>query len=208
MLSSLSDYERLNLSSDLLTTLPNAQQEQWQVFNNYIFRSADPSNPEIGDARIWYQIIRPGTVSVVAQQNGDNLEPYRTKDGKSIEMIRTGAVPAEEMSEGIIQVNPFSTWLFRILAVIFMYIGLNTLLVPISTLLHVIPLFAKVFLFANKLLTLVITLVLSLITIGIMWLIYQPLIGLAILLVAVAVVFLFSKLRKKTAPTTREKKLI
>ena len=197
MLSSLSDYERLNLSSDLLTTLPNAQQEQWQVFNNYIFRSADPSNPEIGDARIWYQIIRPGTVSVVAQQNGDNLEPYRTKDGKSIEMIRTGAVPAEEMSEGIIQVNPFSTWLFRILAVIFMYIGLNTLLVPISTLLHVIPLFAKVFLFANKLLTLVITLVLSLITIGIMWLIYQPLIGLAILLVAVAVVFLFSKLRKK-----------
>ncbi|HQL11124.1 MAG TPA: TMEM43 family protein [Candidatus Woesebacteria bacterium] len=208
LLSSLSDYERLNLSSDLLTTLPNAQQEQWQVFNNYIFRSADPSNPEIGDARIWYQIIRPGTVSVVAQQNGDNLEPYRTKDGKSIEMIRTGAVPAEEMSEGIIQVNPFSTWLFRILAVIFMYIGLNTLLVPISTLLHVIPLFAKVFLFANKLLTLVITLVLSLITIGIMWLIYQPLIGLAILLVAVAVVFLFSKLRKKTAPTTREKKLI
>jgi nitrogen fixation-related uncharacterized protein len=112
-------------------------------------------------------------------------------------MIRTGAVPAEEMSEGIIQVNPFSTWLFRILAVIFMYIGLNTLLVPISTLLHVIPLFAKVFLFANKLLTLVITLVLSLITIGIIWLIYQPLIGLAILLVAVAVVFLFSKLRKK-----------
>ncbi len=40
-------------------------------------------------------------MSVVAQQNGDNLEPYRTKDGKSIEMIRTGAVPAEEMSEGL-----------------------------------------------------------------------------------------------------------
>lgn len=47
LLSSLSDYERLNLSSDLLTTLPNAQQEQWQVFNNYIFRSADPSNPKL-----------------------------------------------------------------------------------------------------------------------------------------------------------------
>ncbi len=197
LLSSLSDYERLNLSSDLLTTLPNAQQEQWQVFNNYIFRSADPSNPDIGDMRIWYQIIRPGTVSVIAQQSGSSLEPYQTKNGKSIEMMRTGAVPAVDMFEGIIEVNQLRTWLLRVLAVVFIYIGLNTLLVPISTFLSVMPLFAKVFRSANKLLTLVIALVLSLITIGIVWLIYRPLIGLAVLLTAVAVVFLFTKLRKK-----------
>lgn len=205
LVGSLSDYERLNLSSDLLVALPNAQQEQWQVFNNYIFQSDNPSNPEIGDARIWYQIIRPGTVSVIAQQSGENLEPYQTENGKSIEMIRTGEISAEEMFEGAIQGNQLSTWLFRILALIFMYIGLNTLLVPISTFLSVIPLFAKVFRFASKLLTFVVALVLSLITIGIAWLIYRPLIGLAVLLTAVAVVFLFGKLRKKSQKQEEKK---
>lgn len=197
LVRSLSDYERLSLNSDLLAGLPNTQQEQWQVFNNYIYQSDNPSNPLIGDVRIWYQIIRPGMVSVIAKQNGDSLEPYQTENGRSIEMIRTGQVAAEEMFEGVIQDNRLSTWLFRILALIFMYIGLNTLLVPISTFLSVIPLFAKVFHYASKLLTFIIALVISLIIIGIVWLIYRPLIGLLVLLMAVVVVFLFSKLRKK-----------
>jgi cbb3-type cytochrome oxidase subunit 3 len=198
LVRSLSDYERLSLNSDLLAGLPNTQQEQWQVFNNYIYQSDNPSNPLIGDVRIWYQIIRPGMVSVIAKQNGDSLEPYQTENDRSIEMIRTGQVAAEEMFEGVIQDNRLSTWLFRILALIFMYIGLNTLLVPISTFLSVIPLFAKVFHYASKLLTFVVALVISLIIIGIVWLIYRPLIGLLVLLMVVVVVFLFSKLRKKS----------
>ncbi len=38
---------RLDLASDLLTSLPYAQQEQWQIFNNYIYQSAEPSNPKM-----------------------------------------------------------------------------------------------------------------------------------------------------------------
>jgi hypothetical protein len=205
LVASLSDYERLNLNSDLLESLPNSQQEQWQLFNNYIYQSDNPSNPAIGDVRVWYQIIRPGLVSVIAKQNGDSLEPYQTENGKSIEMIRTGQISAEEMFEGAIQGNRLSTCLLRILALIFMYIGLNTLLVPISTFLSVIPFFAKVFRFASKVFTFVVALVLSLITIGIAWLIYRPLIGLVVLLTAVAIIFLFSKLRNKRQKQVEKK---
>jgi len=197
LVASLSDYERLNLANDLLTTLPNAQQEQWQIFNNYVFQSDDPSNPEIGDVRVWFQVIKPGIVSVIAQQSEDTLRPYETKNGKSIEMIRSGQLSAEEMFEGAIQTNRLTNWIIRLLGCLFMYIGLNTLMVPLATFLSVIPLFAKVFRFASKLLSAVIALVLSLITIGIAWLLYRPLIGLAVLLVAVIVIVLFSKLRKK-----------
>lgn len=197
LLSSLSDYERLDLSSDLLTTLPYSQQEQWQIFNNYIYKSADPSNPVIGDTRVFYQVLRPGMLSVIAQQKGENLQAYQTKNAKSIEMIRSGQISAEEMFEGAIQTNRLSTWLIRFLGFFMIYIGLNTLLVPLSILLSVIPLFAKIFRFASKLLSAVIALVLSLTTIGIAWLLYRPLIGLAVLLSAVGVIILFSKFKRK-----------
>lgn len=199
LVSSLADYERLNLASDLLISLPYAQQEQWQIFNNYIYQSADPTNPQIGDARIWYQIIKPGLVSVIAQQNGENLQAYQTKNGKSIEMIRIGEVSAEEMFAGALQANRLTSWIIRFLAFMFMFLGLNTLLAPLTILVSVIPFFAKILRFGTKLLSGVIALLLSLVTIGITWLIYRPLIGVMVLFLAVLVIIIFSRLKKKGA---------
>lgn len=199
LVSSLADYERLNLPSDLLISLPYAQQEQWQIFNNYIYQSADPTNPQIGDARIWYQIIKPGLVSVIAQQNGENLQAYQTKNGKSIEMIRIGEVSAEEMFAGALQANRLTSWIIRFLAFMFMFLGLNTLLAPLTILVSVIPFFAKILRSGTKLLSGVIALLLSLVTIGITWLIYRPLIGVMVLFLAVLVIIIFSRLKKKGA---------
>ena len=199
LVSSLADYERLNLANDLLISLPYAQQEQWQIFNNYIYQSADPTNPQIGDARIWYQIIKPGLVSVIAQQNGENLQAYQTKNGKSIEMIRIGEVSAEEMFAGALQANRLTSWIIRFLAFMFMFLGLNTLLAPLTILVSVIPFFAKILRFGTKLLSGVIALLLSLVTIGITWLIYRPLIGVMVLFLAILVIIIFSRLKKKGA---------
>lgn len=199
LVSSLADYERLNLANDLLISLPYAQQEQWQIFNNYIYQSADPTNPQIGDARIWYQIIKPGLVSVIAQQNGENLQAYQTKNGKSIEMIRIGEVSAEEMFAGALQANRLTSWIIRFLAFMFMFLGLNTLLAPLTILVSVIPFFAKILRFGTKLLSGVIALLLFLVTIGITWLIYRPLIGVMVLFLAVLVIIIFSRLKKKGA---------
>lgn len=199
LVSSLADYERLNLANDLLISLPYAQQEQWQIFNNYIYQSADPTNPQIGDARIWYQIIKPGLVSVIAQQNGENLQAYQTKNGKSIEMIRIGEVSAEEMFAGALQANRLTSWIIRFLAFMFMFLGLNTLLAPLTILVSVIPFFAKILRSGTKLLSGVIALLLSLVTIGITWLIYRPLIGVMVLFLAVLVIIIFSRLKKKGA---------
>lgn len=199
LVSSLADYERLNLANDLLISLPYAQQEQWQIFNNYIYQSADPTNPQIGDARIWYQIIKPGLVSVIAQQNGENLQAYQTKNGKSIEMIRIGEVSAEEMFAGALQANRLTSWIIRFLAFMFMFLGLNTLLAPLTILVSVIPFFAKILRFGTKLLSGVIALLLFLVTIGITWLIYRPLIGVMVLFLAILVIIIFSRLKKKGA---------
>jgi hypothetical protein len=197
LLDSLSDYQRLDLSSDLLSALPYAQQEQWQIFNNYLYQSQDPSKPEIADVRVWYQILRPGIISVISQQKGETLQPHQTANGKNIEMIRLGEVSAEAMFEGAVQSNRLVTWIIRLLGFFMIYVGINTLLIPLSTLLSVIPFFANIFRFASKLLSAIIALVLSLIVIGVSWLLYRPLIGLAVLLLAILVVVVFNKFRKK-----------
>jgi hypothetical protein len=197
LVESLSEYERLNLTSELLESLPYAQQEQWQIFNNYIYQSEDPSSPKVGDVRVWYQVLRPSTVSVIAQQKGESLQPYKTKNDRSIEMIRLGEVSAEEMFEGAVESNRLMTWMVRVLGFLFMFIGLNALVAPLTVLVSVIPLFAKILRFGTRLLTATIALVLSLITIGIAWLLYRPLIGLAVLLAAVAVIVFFAKLKPK-----------
>lgn len=196
LINSLTDYQRLNLANDLLTTLTYAQQEQWQVFNNYVYQSADPSNPKIGDVRVYYQIIKPSTVSIIAQQKGPDLEAYQTKQGKSIEMIRLGQHSATEMFDGAVQVNHSTSWLFRLLAFIFMYVGLKTMLVPLAVLGSVVPFFAKILRFGSNLLSAVVALLLSLIVIGIAWLSYRPLIGLAVLAAAALIVVLIVYLKK------------
>lgn len=203
LIASLTDYQRLNLANDLLTTLTYAQQEQWQVFNNYIYQSADPSNPETGDVRVYYQLIRPGTVSIIAQQNGSDLQAYQTKQGKSIEMIRLGQHSATEMFDGAIQANHSASWLFRLLAFIFMYIGLKTMLVPLAVFGSVIPVFAKILRFGSNLVSGVVALLLSLVTIGIAWLSYRPLIGLAVLATAVLIFILIAYLKNK--PSIKKK---
>jgi hypothetical protein len=197
LIGSLSEYERLTLANDLLADLPNTQQEQWQVFNNYIYQSEDPSNPKVGDVRVWYQILRPGIVSVMARQQGETLQAYKTKNDRSIEMIRLGEVSAEEMFEGAVETNRLMAWAIRLLGFLFMFIGLNTLLAPLTVLVSIIPMFARILRFGTKLLTGTIALVLSLITIGVAWLLYRPLIGLAVLLVAVVIIVIFSKLKPK-----------
>jgi hypothetical protein len=197
LVNSISDYQRLDLNSDLLTALPYSQQEQWQVFNNYIYQSDNPSNPQIGDVRVWYQVLRPDLVSVIAKQKGSSLEPYTTKNDKSIEMIRLGQVSAEEMFEGATQSNRLLTWMVRILGFFFIYIGLNTLLVPLSTFLSIIPFLAKIFRFASKLLVAIISLVISLTVIALAWIFYRPVLAAALLLIAVGIIVIYGKFKNK-----------
>lgn len=197
LLRSLSDYQRLNLKDEWLRSLPYAKQEQWQLFNNYFYQSSDPSNPSVGDLRVWYQVVRPGMVSVIASQKGDQLEPYRTSKGQSIEMIRLGNVSAEEMFQGAIAGNQLTTWLARVFGFLLMFMGLNTILGPLAIVASLVPLFARIIRFGTKLVAGLIAFILSLTTIAIAWLWYRPLVSIGLFLLIVVIVLAVQKLSAK-----------
>jgi hypothetical protein len=95
-------------------------------------------------------------------------------------------------------------WIFRFLGVFLVIIGLNGIFAILETLLKVVPFVANIIGWGVGLFCTVVGIVWSLIIIGLAWLFYRPLIGIAILAVAAFLVWVFAfkgkdKLKEMTA---------
>ena len=68
------------------------------VNENTVYYGADPANPEIGDMRITYSIVRPGgEYSLVAVVAGDTFEGIKSPKGKELARMERGAVSSDSM---------------------------------------------------------------------------------------------------------------
>lgn len=59
--------------------------------------SGDPISPKIGDVRVRFAAAPPGLLSVVAEQDGRRLVPFRTFGGGTVALAAYGDVDADEM---------------------------------------------------------------------------------------------------------------
>jgi hypothetical protein len=85
-----------------------------------------PASPMIGDVRLSFQVIEPTQVSVVAQQQGANLQPYPTaQKGYDIELLETGFMTADQMFEAAQSRNTMMTWILRLVGFVMMFAGLS-----------------------------------------------------------------------------------
>lgn len=163
-----------------------------------IYLGADPAQPQVGDVRINFSVVEPGPVSIVAAQNGDTFADYQTKAGGTIAMIVPGNVPAQQMFEDAIAGNTMVTWLIRLGGFILIWIGFGLLFAPLSVLADIVPLFGNLVGAATGLIAFLLALAVALTVIAIAWLVFRPLLGAALLVVAMAAAVLgFRKFGKK-----------
>jgi hypothetical protein len=160
------------------------------------------AGPQVGDVRITFKAVMPTEVSVVAQQRGARLEPYRTKAGTSIELVDDGVVPAADMFASAVATNNMMTWLLRFLGFLALYIGMSMVLGPLGVLADVLPFLGSIMRFGTSLIALVIAVPTSLATIAIAWLAYRPVLGITLLVIGVGVpiALLIMKKGKAAAP--------
>lgn len=149
---------------------------------------ADPASPQIGDTRITFKVANPTEVSVIAKQKGSTFEPYATKAGGTIELLQTGAQTAAEMIQKAQDNNEMLTWIFRLVGFIVMLAGLSMMLKPLSVLADVVPILGNIVGAGIGFIAFLISALLSLTTIAIAWIVYRPLLGGLLLVVAVALV--------------------
>jgi hypothetical protein len=174
---------------------------EYKVRGNTIYKGANPDSPVIGDVRVTFSAAMPAEVSIVARQIGGKLEPYKTKTGTSVELLKEGSVTAADMFAAAVSSNKTMTWLLRFGGFLAMFIGMNMLLAPFGVLADVLPFLGSIMRFGTTLIALVVAVPVSLGTIAIAWLAYRPGLAITLMVVGVAVpVGLLILKKRKPAP--------
>jgi hypothetical protein len=137
-LAALNWYEPLNTIS--IDDVPNGTDIQVAQLTKYIpngflysqSSSNHPDQPSIGDVHVTWDVIRPSTISVVAQfhramtnQNGNstgrhNLGPYTTHRGGTILIVQNGLWTVEELFQTEAQIQNTKVWTRRIFGFLLM----------------------------------------------------------------------------------------
>jgi hypothetical protein len=167
--------------------VPHSIRSRAKSHNQGIYIGFDPSNPQIGDLRVSFQVVRPTEVSIVAKQEGSLLGTYVANTGGTIELLQVGVHNADQMFKAAETSNKILTWVLRLVGFFMMMIGLGMILKPLSVLADVLPILGDIVGAGTGLIALLIAAVLSSLTIAIAWIVYRPLLGIALLAVAVAI---------------------
>lgn len=173
-----------------------------QVSNGTLYIGYDPQTPTIGDIRIEYDAVFPGTYSLVAKQTSNTFAPFITKNGGEILLVKSGFYEADSMFKAAQSENRFLTWILRLGGFLLMFIGLKMVFGPLGVLADVLPFLGNLVRVGTGLVSGILAFVLSLITIAVAWLFYRPVLGAILLVVAIGTLIFLKKIwkRKKPAP--------
>jgi hypothetical protein len=120
--------------------------------------------------------------------------------GTQIERLELGTHSAEAMVGQMEAENNMLTWILRLVGFVMMAVGLSLAMQPMAVLASVIPFLGSMTRGVITLVAFVLSVSLSLVTIGLAWVAYRPLIGIPLLLLAVgAIVLLVWWWRKRSA---------
>jgi hypothetical protein len=180
--------------------LPEILPEGYLTAGHAIFKSKNPATPQIGDLRITFKAAMPAEVSVIARQNGSQLEGFTTRTGTVLQMLEYGKVTAESMFASAKSANKTLTWGLRALGFILLFLAAKSVLAPIAVLADVLPFAGKIARTGTSLIAALVALPVGLLTIAIAWIAYRPLLGITLLATGVAIPVILFLARKKSAP--------
>lgn len=202
LIGQISASETLPMLQENLSKLPADIKGKSKINNNGIYVGNNPSDPQIGDLRISYSIVKPQMVSVVSKQMGDTFEPYKTKTDTEINRLESGEKSAASMFAQMEKENVMRTWIVRFVGFLLMAMGIGMIFKPISTLGDVIPIVGNILGMGIGVVAFIVALVLSLVTIAIAWILYRPVLAIILLVVGVgafAAIWYIAKQKKAKA---------
>ncbi len=179
--------------------LPVTLENKVRRKGNDLYLSTNPDTPKIGDLRIRFSVIYPMNVSIIAALKGSSFRPYHTVSGGTIDMLQPGIMDANGMIDKEEKYHRIVSWVVRSIAFLFIYLGLHTILVPLSVLGGTVPLIGRMVGAGIRILAVLLTAVLSMGITGIAWLMYRPLVGQTLLAAGAGVLWLaVNRLRRIT----------
>ncbi len=161
------------------------------------------SQPRTGDMRVVFEVIYPHDISLVAKQKGDTFVSYIAKTKKKVDLLMDGVKDVSEMFEAARSANATFTWIIRLVGFFAMFFGLSMVLKPLSVLADVLPILGDIVEIGTGIVAGIVAFVCALVTIAIAWIFYRPVLGIILLAIAGAGLFLlWKKKQEKKAATT------
>jgi hypothetical protein len=183
-----------------LASLPADHKEGTKIQDGAFFFGANPKDPQVNDVRVSYEVVKPGTFSILAAQLGQTFGPYQTNAGDKISFIEEGTVSADKMFKDAAKANSMITWLVRFLCFLFMAFGFMAIMRPLSVLGSVVPFIGNVIGMGTGLISFVLAAAISFVVIALAWIVVRPLLGIVMLALAIGA-FIYT--RKLAAETKR-----
>uniref|UniRef100_A0A672FIQ7 Transmembrane protein 43 n=1 Tax=Salarias fasciatus TaxID=181472 RepID=A0A672FIQ7_SALFA len=185
----------------LLKDYPVSQLDSFlSIDDDYFYHTQNPRRPEVGDVRVRFSyaglsgdnsLLGPAkTVSIVAMQRGEQLLPFKTKSGDTLEIIYLEELSAEEVFAREQQYNSMKTWGLRAAGWALMCLSIQLAMRIIYTLVDWVPVLRDLVSVGLKIFAVCVSCSLSLLVIGVGWLFYRPLVALALGALALVPVFL------------------
>jgi hypothetical protein len=180
----------LSLTSAETAELPAHLKEKVKLTGEALYVGADPASAAVGDQKITFTVLKPGTFSILARQTGNTLGTYPTKAGRDLQRVESGNITASEMFEHAKSENTLLTWGLRLLGLIVMTFGISLILSPIATLADVIPLLGDLVGMGTGLAALIMASFISAVVIAVSWFAVRPMLSIALVAFAIgAVIF-------------------
>lgn len=162
-------------------------------------------DPAIGDVRICWNAGKPAqTVSLVAVQRGNSFEPFTATNGAKVDLLYSEILNCPQCFEKARDTNTAQLWGVRFGGWLMLWGGFACMLSPLA---GMVPFCRKLAEAGATVISLVLGTLLSLLTVGVAQLFFQPLQALLLLLLAGALLWLLMLLRRRIpAPAKSEKK--
>lgn len=151
-----------------------------------IYLGDNPSDPQIGDLQVSFQVVEATEISLVAEQRGSSFMAYQTQAGSPIDLLKIGTHSAEALFAAAHKENTFITWAIRIGATLIMWLGLSLVLRPLAVLGAVLPFLGNLIGMGIGVVTLLITIPCAAVTIALAWISYRPIVAGVLIAIAVA----------------------
>jgi hypothetical protein len=201
LLHQLTGGTPMALDAAALASLPESIKARSRLHDGGIF-VGDPARPTVGDLRIKLTRADATDVSIVAQQTGKALGAWQTSQGTTIAMLDKGTMSSAQMFSSAEASNVTRTWVVRLLGFLCMLIGFSMIFKPLSVVADVVPFIGSVVGMGTGVVAFALSAPLSLVTIAIAWIVYRPLLGIALLVAGIGIfvgVFVLAKKRQAAA---------
>jgi len=106
--------------------LPANMAASFQIYDDALVTSTDPSRPRVGDLRVSWMEIAPKTLTVLARVQGGELVEAPDASGRSLGQVQIGERSLSDVVPGAAP-RPRFAWVRRVLALLLAFVPLALL---------------------------------------------------------------------------------